>query len=173
MTLTASRRPASLRAAIVFCWLGIVVVRRALRRSRSGCISRTFSTKASTGTSQPTSVTVNPAAESIEQTIVLPISWMSPATVPATAVPRALRSAPEASRAGCRTATAAFIASAPWTSSGRKNSPRAKRSPTSSMPLTKPSSRMSTAGRPASSAFWASAAAASASPSITACFICA
>ncbi len=41
--------------------------------------------KVSTGTSQPTSVTEKPAAESIEQTIVLPISWMSPATVPATA----------------------------------------------------------------------------------------
>ena len=44
--------------------------------------------KLSTGTSQPTSVTVKPAAQSIEQTMVLPISWMSPATVPATATPR-------------------------------------------------------------------------------------
>ncbi len=92
--------------------------------------------KVSTGTSQPTSVTVNPAAESILQTMVLPISWMSPATVPATATPAVERFAPAASRAGCKTPTAAFIASAPWTSSGRKNSPRPKRSPTSSMPLT-------------------------------------
>ncbi len=43
-----------------------------------------MATKLSIGTSQPTSVTVKPAALSIEQTIVLPISWMSPATVPAT-----------------------------------------------------------------------------------------
>ena len=44
--------------------------------------------KASTGTSQPMSVTVKPAALIIEQTMVLPISWMSPATVPARATPR-------------------------------------------------------------------------------------
>ena len=107
--------------------------------------SLTLATKASGATSQPTSVTSKPAAESIEQTIVLPISWMSPATVPATAMPVALRPSLEASRAGCSTLTAAFMASAPWTSSGRKNSPRPKRSPTSSMPLTKPLSRMSAA----------------------------
>ena len=153
---------------MVFCWLGMVVVSRAESSSRSGLTSWHVATKASGATSQPTSVTSKPAAVSIEQTIVLPISWMSPATVPATAMPVALRPSLEASRAGCRTLTAAFMASAPWTSSGRKNSPLPNRSPTSSMPLTKPLSRMSAAERPMSRPFWASAAAVSSSPSITA-----
>ncbi len=59
-------------------------------------------TKVSTGTSQPTSVTVKPAALSMLQTIVLPISWMSPATVPATATPSERLAPPAASRAGCK-----------------------------------------------------------------------
>jgi len=62
--------------------------RQQAEQSRSGLELLDLATKLSIGTSQPTSVTAKPAAESIEQTIVLPISWMSPATVPATAVPR-------------------------------------------------------------------------------------
>ena len=149
----------------------MVVVSRAESSSRSGLISRVLAMKASTGTSQPMSVTVKPAALIIEQTMVLPISWMSPATVPARATPRVWRPPPAASMAGCRTATAAFMASAPWTSSGRKNSPLANRSPTSSMPFTKPLSRMSPGAIPASRPSWARAAASSASPSMMACAI--
>ena len=171
MTLTPSRRPAALSASIVFCWLGMVVVSSADRSSRSGFCSLTFSTKVSTATSQPMSVTVKPAAESMEHTIVLPISWMSPATVPATATPRVWRPPPAASMAGCSTATAAFMASAPCTSSGRKNSPLPNRSPTSSMPLTKPLSRMSPGDKPAARPLRASSSASSSSPSITVCAI--
>ena len=104
----------------------------------SGLRDLTSSTNRSTLTFTPRSTTWKPLAESIVQTMRLPMSWMSPWTVHARTLPWISRAMLPFASSGSRMASAAFMASALITSSGRNSSPAPKRSPTTRIPLTKP-----------------------------------
>ena len=98
----------------------------------------------------PDRLTSNPLAASRVPTRVLPMSWMSPRRCEA---PRPMTTRlvamPSPDRCGRITAMAAFMAVAAVTSSGRKNSPSANRSPALRMPGTKPFSTICSGSIPA------------------------
>ena len=96
---------------------------------------------------------------------------MSPSTVPMTILPRICRSEPRLFSSGSSVATAAFMASPAMTSSGRKASPRPKASPTVFTPATKPLEMASSGSMLAEIDSFASATAASESPSMMLCAI--
>ena len=139
----AGRSEAAIASARRRC-SGIVVVRSAEAATMSASISRALARKRSTGTSWPRSWTSKPWAASSTPTSPLPMSWRSPCTVPRTTRPRVSEPARPAASAGSTTAIAAFIASAPCTSSGRKYSPSSQSSPTRRMPAANPCSTAAT-----------------------------
>lgn len=69
------------------CSRAVVVISVDMARICGRC-KRTASTNRSLGTLIPRSITRNPRALSSIATRVLPMSWMSPMTVPITIVPR-------------------------------------------------------------------------------------
>jgi len=116
----------------------IVVVIIALIHTMSASVSRYLSTNWSSGTSRPRSCTVNPATSNIILTRFLPMSWMSPSTVPMTTVPLIIFSA-SILMCGRRRLRPPYSASAHISTSGTKYSPLAKYSPTTSIPAARPS----------------------------------
>ena len=168
MTLTLGRIPAAATASTTVRWPAIVVVSSADTPITSASCSRAASTNRSGATSTPRSWTSKPDVASIIPTRFLPISWMSPLTVPITTRPRTRRTVAWRCISGSSTATAFCIARAASIMSGRNSSPRPNCSPTCDNPGTNPSSIASRGGTPAASACSAVAAAAAASPSMMA-----
>ena len=134
MTRVAGRIPRAASASITARWPVMVVVRRAETPTMSAPTSAALSAKRSGGTSTPRSWTSKPAAPSIVATRFVPISWMSPLTVPITTRPRTWRSVARAFISGSRTAKADFIARAASIMSGRNISPQLNCSPTKVRP---------------------------------------
>src|SRR6185436_6161574 len=167
MTMYWSRIPCWMSCRITFPWFGAVVVRSADMATMSGWRVLISSTKRSTLTLTPRSTTEKPFADSMVQTIRLPMSWMSPCTVQARTLPWFSRATALLASSGSRMARAAFIASALITSSGRNSSPAPNRSPTTRIPFTNPLSIDSSGAMPSSRDWRARAAEISASPMIT------
>ena len=82
----------------------------------------------------PRLITSKPAPSIIIETRFLPMSWMSPLTVPITMVPT--RGAPLSISSGLRIAMPAFMALAASSTSGTNRMPSRKSMPTMRMPST-------------------------------------
>ena len=93
----------------------------------------------STSVLMPRSMTSKPAPSSIMPTRFLPMSWMSPLTVPMTTLPTGR--APVSARSGRRMPIPAFMALADSSTSGTNRIPSRKSMPTMRMPSTRASSR--------------------------------
>src|SRR5882724_9371629 len=156
--------PCCCSSRITFPWFGAVVVSSADIATMSGLRVLISSTNRSILTLTPRSTTEKPFAESMVQTIRLPMSWMSPCTVQARTFPWLSRASFPLASSGSRIARAAFIASALMTSSGRNSSPAPNRSPTTRIPFTKPLSIDSSGLIPSSRDCLASVVASSDSP---------
>ncbi len=128
----------------------------------SGLTAFTFSTNFDVGTSHPMSCTSKPFAVSIAATMLLPMSWMSPSTVPMTTLPRTFLLFPSAT-AGSSMAKAFFVASADIINIGRNISPLPNLSPTTCKPVAKPSSIALSGSKPVSITSWAALTASSTS----------
>ncbi len=85
------------------------------------------------------SITSNPAPSIIIATRFLPMSWMSPLTVPMTILP--IGSAPVSASNGRRISMPPFMAFADSSTSGTKRIPSRKSMPTIRMPSTSASAR--------------------------------
>ena len=83
----------------------------------------------------PRLTTLKPAPSIIIATRFLPMSWMSPLTVPMTIVP--ICGAPVSASSGRRISMPAFIALAAISTSGTNSTPSRKSAPTTSMPATR------------------------------------
>ena len=94
----------------------------------------------------PISNTSNPAPSIIIETKFLPISWISPLTVPITTVPTGF--APVSASNGFNISIPPFIALAASSTSGTKRIPSLKSIPTTVMPSTKASPRTRSADHP-------------------------
>ena len=125
---------------------GIVVVSSADMPRMSGLCCSSAAMNLSASVLMPRSKTSKPAPSSIIPTRFLPMSWMSPLTVPMTTLP--IGSAPVSARSGRRIAMPAFIALAARRTSGTNRMPSRKSMPTIFMPATSASSR-TRVGRPA------------------------
>ena len=117
---------------------GIVVVSSADIPRMSGRCSSSASRYFSTGLLIPMSMTSKPAPSSIIPTRFLPMSWMSPLTVPITILP--IDSAPVSASSGRRIAMPPFIEFAAISTSGTNRIPSRKSTPTMRMPSTSASS---------------------------------
>ena len=98
----------------------------------SGWCSSSAAMNLSASVLMPRSMTSKPAPSSIIPTRFLPMSWMSPLTVPMTTLPTG--SAPVSARSGRRIAMPAFIAFAARRTSGTNRIPSRKSMPTIFMP---------------------------------------
>ena len=125
---------------------GIVVVRRADIPRMSGWWRSSAARNLSASVLMPRSKTSKPAPSSIIPTRFLPMSWMSPLTVPITTLP--IGWAPVSASSGRRIAMPAFIALAARRTSGTNRIPSRKSIPTIFIPATRASSR-TRLGRPA------------------------
>ena len=126
-----------------------MVVRRADIPKRSGLCSSSAPKNSSTSVLMPKSITSKPAPSSIIPTRFLPISWMSPLTVPITILP--IGSAPVSASKGRRISIPAFIALAERRTSGTNKIPSRKSIPTILMPSTRASLRTAEGSHPRSS----------------------
>ena len=115
----------------------------------SGLCSSSAAMNSSTSVLIPRSITSKPAPSSIIATRFLPMSWMSPLTVPITTLPT--DSAPVSARSGRRIAMPAFIALAASRTSGTKRMPSRKSMPTMRMPSTSASLSTRSGAHPRSS----------------------
>ena len=118
----------------------------------------------------PRSITSKPAPSIIMPTRFLPISWISPLTVPMTILPTGL--APVSARIGLRRAMPAFIALADISTSGTNRIPSRKSTPTIVMPATSASSSTRAASQPRSRRICVPSAISSARPSYRSSCIC-
>ena len=134
---------------------GIVVVSSADMPMIGASCSSSAAMNSSSEVSTPRSTTSKPAPESIMMQRFLPISWRSPLTVPMMTVP--MGSTPEADRIGSMWAMPAFIARAHASTSGTKMKFSRNLMPTMPMPAMSPSSMISSASVPCSSALTVSA----------------
>ncbi len=100
----------------------------------------------STGLLMPRSITSNPAPSSIMDTRFLPMSWMSPLTVPITILP--MGSTPVSASSGRRISIPAFMALAASSTSGTNRMPSRKSTPTMRMPSTSASLSTRSADQP-------------------------
>src|SRR5579859_98022 len=130
--------------------IGMVVVRKADMPSTSGWCSWMAATNLAGGTLTPRSMTLKPAPSSMMSHRFLPMSCMSPLTVPMTHVPSE-RDVPPWIMSGLRMFSAPCMARAAISISGTKNSPVSKRRPTSSRPGISPCQSISSGVRPRAS----------------------
>ena len=142
---------------------GMVVVSSADMPTMSGLCSSIASRKFSTGLLMPMLCTSNPAPSSIMLTRFLPISWISPFTVPITTVP--IVSAPVSANRGRRIAIPPFIALADIRTSGTNKIPSRKSMPTIRIPSTKASASSLSGAQPRSSSMFVPSSISSLRPS--------
>ena len=129
-----SRRPFSGSVSMTTFMYGIVVVSSADMPRMSGWCSSSAARYLSTSLLMPMSMTSKPAPSIIIATRFLPMSWMSPLTVPMTTLP--IGSAPVSASSGRRISIPAFIALADSSTSGTNRIPSRKSMPTMRMPST-------------------------------------
>ena len=141
----------------------MVVVSKADMPRMSGWCSSRAPRNSSTSVLMPRSNTSKPAPSSIMATRFLPMSWMSPFTVPITTDPTG--SAPVSASSGRRMAMPAFMALAASSTSGTNRMPSRKSMPTMRMPSTRASLRTLSADQPRPSRMLVPSAISSASPS--------
>ena len=165
MICTSSRRSASMNASIVLPMLGMVVVSSADMPISGASFSSTASMNSSAEVSTPKSITSKPPRSSMMHRF-LPMSCRSPLTVPITTVP--CDGTPDSDRIGSMCAMPAFMARAHASTSGTKMMFSRNLMPTIPMPAIRPSSMISTAVMPPSSACLVSSSTSSSSPSMRA-----
>ena len=85
--LKAVSEPGLLTSSMVDFMESKATERKPERASTAGWLSLTAATKFSSGWSMPRSKTSKPLTSSMKPTMSLPMSWMSPRTVPKTTVP--------------------------------------------------------------------------------------
>ena len=138
-------------ASMVALMAGMVVVRSAEQHtmSVSSCSCRKL-TNCSGATSTPRSATSKPLDSIIMRTRFLPMSCMSPFTVPMTALPSG--SAPASARWGFSTSVPAAMARAATSISGTNTSPALNLSPITPMAGTSAPFRMASGSTPSASA---------------------
>ena len=111
----------------------------------------------------PMSITSKPAPSHIIPTRFLPMSWMSPLTVPITALPRG--GAPVSASSGRNIAIPPFIEFAESKTSGTNKIPSRKSMPTMRIPSTSASLRTLSGAQPRSSKMFVPSSISSLSPS--------
>ena len=148
-TMIRTGTPVARTAAVASRMDRMVVVSSADMPTMSGRCSMVASANVSAATSTPRSITAMSAPFHMAATRSLPMSWMSPCTVPITTVPLVVAASP-AVRCGFSRAAMPFMISPPMMSSGMKASPFANLSPMMSMAALA-SSRMATASAPSAS----------------------
>ena len=124
----------------------MVVVNSADKPKMSGLCSSRAARYFSTGLLIPRSITSKPAPSIIIPTRFLPMSWMSPLTVPMTILP--MGSTPVSANRGRKISMPPFIALAASSTSGTNKIPSRKSTPTIRMPSTKASSSTLAADQP-------------------------
>ncbi len=169
-TMYVSRRPFSASVSMTTFMYGIVVVSSADMPRMSGLWSSRAARNLSTSVLMPRSTTSKPAPSSIIATRFLPMSWMSPLTVPITILP--IDSAPVSASSGRRISIPAFIALAASSTSGTNKMPSRKSMPTIRMPSTSASFSVRSGLQPRSSRIIVPSTISSARPSYRSSCIC-
>ena len=123
-----------------------MVVNKADIPKISGLCSSSASRYFSTGLLMPKSITSKPAPSIIMPTKFLPMSWMSPLTVPITILP--IGSTPVSTNKGRKISIPPFMAFAANKTSGTNKMPSRKSTPTMRIPSTKASSKTLPAVQP-------------------------
>ena len=144
-----SRMPFSFIVSTTTFMYGIVVVSSADIPRMSGLCSSSAARYLLTSVLIPRSTTSKPAPSIIIATKFLPMSWMSPLTVPITTFPT--DSAPVSARRGRKIAIPPFIAFAESRTSGTNKIPSRKSMPTILMPSTSASCKTFVGVQPRSS----------------------